>query len=118
MFTLNDVLEYCNECISIYQDLSEDAGMSGDIETSEMLEKEAKELEKMVLNIKEDLDVNQQISIGQYKIWLNSPKNKEVRKIITAAIETIKNRKIYEKDKLEKDIDFCKSLNEGCLYDN
>ncbi len=106
-FTLNDVLKKCELAIPIYREIAEDEGMSGDLESYDYYDSQANKLEKLIGAMRKQLNTNQILSLSSYAFWLNSEENKVVKEILIAALEIVKERKVYEIRELQKEVDFC-----------
>lgn len=107
---LCDLLDECEKAISIYHEIAEDNGMEGDVDCFEYYEDEAKKLEKLIATIKSQLEVHKVINTYIIVNWLNEEKNKEVKKILLKALNIIRDRRRVEKEKIQKEIDFCSSF--------
>lgn len=106
-FTLKELINECEKAIPIYREIAEDEGMSGDIDSYDSYDKEANQLEKLIKAIREQLELNKILSLGSCSFRLNSEENKEVKRILLSALELVRDRREYEKKKLQEEIDFC-----------
>lgn len=106
-FTLNDLIKECELAIPMYREIAEDEGMQGDTDLFDYYDNEAKKLEKLIEAMREQLNVNQVLSIGGCTMWLNQDENKTVKEILMSALELVRDRKVYKINKIQEEVDFC-----------
>ena len=106
-FTLGDLIKECELAIPIYREIAEDDGMAGDNEAYESWNNDADKLEKLIEAMRKQLNMNQIVSLASVSYWLNSEENKTVKQILMSALSIVRDRKMYEVKKLQKEVDFC-----------
>lgn len=107
---LCNLLDECEKAIPIYHEIAEYNATEGDVDCFDIYETEAKNLEKLIRTIKSELDIYRVINIYVIVNWLNEDKNKEVKEILLDALDTVRTRKKTEKERIQKEIDFCSAF--------
>lgn len=110
MFTLNNILKVCEKAIPLYLDIAESDGQSGDYDSFEYWDNKAKQLEKLIKTIKDQLETNRLLPMITFVNWLNSEENTEVKNMILDAMEVVKENREFKIKKLQEEVDFCNSF--------
>ena len=110
MFTFNNILKVCEKAIHLYLDIAESDGQSGDYDSFEYWDNKAKQLEKLIKTIKDQLETNRLLPMFTFVNWLNSEENKEVKNMILDAMEVVKENREFKIKKLQEEVDFCNSF--------
>lgn len=104
------LLDECEKAIPIYHEIAEYNATEGDADCFDLYETEAKNLEKLIRTIKSELDIFRVVNIYIIVNWLNEDKNKEVKEILLDALDAVRTRKKTEKERIQKEIDFCSTF--------
>lgn len=104
--TLSSFLKCCEKAVELYDIQAEDAGMMGDIDTFDFYENEKKRLTLLTDKIKEELTVNSYISVNQLINWLLQDENKEVFKVLSSALQMVKENDEMKKKKIESELSY------------
>ena len=91
----------------MYLDIAESEGQSGDYDSFEYYDSQAKQLEKLIKSIKEQLETHCLLPMFTFVNWLNSEENKQVKNMILDAMEVVKENREYQIKKLQEEVDFC-----------
>ena len=106
MTTLSSFLNCCNKALELYDIQAEEAGMMGDIDTFDFYENEKKRLTLLTEKIKEELNVNSYVSVNQLINWLLQDENKEVFKVLSSALQMVKDDDEMKKRKIESELSY------------
>lgn len=106
--TLFSFLNCCKKAMELYDIQAEEAGMTGDIDTFDYYETEKKKLVLLIDKIKDELNVNNYISVNQLINWLLQDENKEVLKVLGSALQMVKENDECKKKKIELELDYIK----------
>lgn len=106
MTTLSSFLNCCNKTLELYDIQAEEAGMMGDIDTFDFYENEKKRLTLLTEKIKEELNVNSYVSVNQLINWLLQDENKEVFKVLSSALQMVKDDDEMKKRKIESELSY------------
>lgn len=104
--TLSSFLKCCEKAVELYDIQAEDAGMMGDIDTFDYYEKEKKRLLLLIDKMKDELSVNSYVSVNQLINWLLQDENKEVFKVLSSALQMVKDDDEMKKRKIESELSY------------